>query len=515
VVAEQILFLWALSDAEPEIVDTAQIQANFFELVYLVQALQNREPPIAIHVLTQPVHAVAGETALWPGQAVLGGILRVLPQELPHVTARHYDVAPPTTRDWRQSRLLTSLLADMADRNGPPLTAWRGTRRYLPDEVPVTLPEAGEWPMLRKRGCYLIAAEPVHFARALGRFLVEQWQARVVFLRPRGSAGPEPELDFEALTLDVDFGDRRAVAEALVRVGTEQGDIKGVFHLHEVFGGSTLRAKKPADSAAVFAAKIAATLGFCDFFSNLGLDFMVVNSSLSATLGGVGQADYSAANAFVETLAVAERDLPIQTIAWPMWRHQLPREDIQHTGYARVVDVLERLAVDEASALECLERALAFGADNLLVSMVDLATFQREIATSSSTEPAGVRALRSRPELSTARVAPGTDLEKMLVAIWEEILGISGLGIRDSFFELGGDSLMASVVATRLQEKLAVDVPLREMLAEPTIAHLSAMVEASRKQAEREKDEMASLLDRLEDMSAEEVARILEQHEDS
>ncbi|MGL1654795.1 phosphopantetheine-binding protein, partial [Vibrio parahaemolyticus] len=49
----------------------------------------------------------------------------------------------------------------------------------------------------------------------------------------------------------------------------------------------------------------------------------------------------------------------------------------------------------------------------------------------------------ARPDIQSIFKAPVTETEKALVKIWEEVLGIYGIGIKDSFFELGGTSLLA------------------------------------------------------------------------
>ncbi len=83
-----------------------------------------------------------------------------------------------------------------------------------------------------------------------------------------------------------------------------------------------------------------------------------------------------------------------------------------------------------------------------------------------------------RPHLQTPHVAPGNQLESRLAAIWEDLLGISGIGIHDDFFDLGGHSLLATQVLSRVREVLGVEVPLRLLMDAPTLAQLANHVEA-------------------------------------
>ena len=72
-------------------------------------------------------------------------------------------------------------------------------------------------------------------------------------------------------------------------------------------------------------------------------------------------------------------------------------------------------------------------------------------------------------EFSTAYVAPRSDVEETLAAIWCDVLRIERAGMHDNFFELGGHSLLATQVATRIRDSFAIDLPLRVLFEAPTI----------------------------------------------
>lgn len=75
-----------------------------------------------------------------------------------------------------------------------------------------------------------------------------------------------------------------------------------------------------------------------------------------------------------------------------------------------------------------------------------------------------------------AYVPPDTQLQRDLVALWEEILERNHIGINDSFFSLGGHSLKAARMIARIQQLFKVKVEFKELYNEPTIAYLSAYI---------------------------------------
>ncbi|MEU0052604.1 beta-ketoacyl synthase N-terminal-like domain-containing protein [Streptomyces sp. NPDC006309] len=83
-------------------------------------------------------------------------------------------------------------------------------------------------------------------------------------------------------------------------------------------------------------------------------------------------------------------------------------------------------------------------------------------------------ALGPRPRLTTEHVPPRTAREQAVTRVWEETLGIGGIGVHDNLFDLGGDSMRAVLLTGRLRQAGVLDVPAAALLAAPTVAGLLA-----------------------------------------
>jgi amino acid adenylation domain-containing protein len=104
-----------------------------------------------------------------------------------------------------------------------------------------------------------------------------------------------------------------------------------------------------------------------------------------------------------------------------------------------------------------------------------------------------------RPALAEAFLAPQTPTEKSLASLWTKLLGINRVGINDNYFELGGDSLLATQLVSQVRRVFEVELPLVELFRHPTLVELAASVEeAVIAQMEEISDEEAEQLLRNE-----------------
>ncbi|WP_460199991.1 phosphopantetheine-binding protein [Scytonema sp. NUACC21] len=162
------------------------------------------------------------------------------------------------------------------------------------------------------------------------------------------------------------------------------------------------------------------------------------------------------------------------------------------------------LAITPKEAVEVFKRILFLKeGTHLIVSTVDINARNKHIfnfdslANLKSSKKLDSLSRYFRPNLSNSYVAPTDELEKQVTEIWQEVLGIAEVGIYDNFYELGGDSLIATQLVSRLRAKFPVDLPLRGLL-------LQAMIPI--KQTEMIEQ---LLLEKIEELSEEEAEVLL------
>ena len=82
-------------------------------------------------------------------------------------------------------------------------------------------------------------------------------------------------------------------------------------------------------------------------------------------------------------------------------------------------------------------------------------------------------------------VAPRTQLEETLTTVWRDVLRLQRVGVFDSFFDLGGHSLSAAQIASRVRELFGMELSLQQFLSVPTIAGLAKWIEQTSRVSRR------------------------------
>jgi len=458
-----------------------------YSLLHLVQALgRHVTGRIQLVIVTAGAQAVTGAESLAPFQAALLGLSRVIPQEYPNLTVRAVDVDAGSERNL-PARLLAEFFAPLAER----VSAYRGAFRWTQVFEPIDLSDMPqpEGLGLRPGGVYLITGGLGRIGLKLAEHLARAVQAKLVLVGRSAHLEAErrqrlESLGAEVLVLAADVSDEAQLRAALAQAEARFGALHGVIHAAGLVGPSTLKPIAeigPVEVEAQFKAKLYGAAALARVLEAKPLDFVILQSSLSTILGGLGLGAYAAANAGLDALAyqqAAQTQTRWMSLDWDGW-------DFGEATGTPVGRNVAELMLTPDEGVRAFEYALTLdNARQVVIATADLNArldrwFTRAEAEAPATRPASVSG-QARPRLGVAYVAPRDEIEQAVAGLWGEVLGIERIGVNDDFFELGGHSLLATQIASRLRSRFQVELPLRQLFEAPTVAGVAALIAAAR-----------------------------------
>ena len=200
-------------------------------------------------------------------------------------------------------------------------------------------------------------------------------------------------------------------------------------------------------------------------------------------------------------------------IDWDAWRDVGMAADARAAGTPRATpDTGKDSGLSYAEATRAFAQALALRAPRVAVSALPLDQWSpaaSESVVTASASPAPVEPRRHpRPDLTTTMVEPRSESEAALVEIWQDVLGIEGIGVTDEFSALGGHSLLATQIVARVRRQFGVDLPLRALFETPTVAALAAAL-VGKLATQSQHADVEAFLSRLEALPDAELAHEL------
>ena len=380
-----------------------------------------------------------------PDLAMLSGFLRAVAAELPGLKLRLVAADPGTALP----ALPGTGFAQYLLRRG---RLWQAGSSTVPP-----IPESG---LTIRPGSYLITGGSGGIAQSLARCLLQTPGTEVILASRRGHAIPG------TTGLALDITDAAAVAAFAHRRNGRP--LAGVIHAAGLPGGGAVQLMQPAALAATLAPKRAGAEAILRHLAPLTEDFILFCSSLSAVVGVAGQADYAAANGWLDARAEAEGDdgpTPggprLLSVNWPAWRGigmsaRLAQGSGKMTDLARALD---EGALSEAEGWQVFHHALRLGLPRLIVSPLPLDRLQ---AAAPATTPAAA------PEGSSD-----------IAAVMARFLGLEDIDPEASFYDLGGDSLLGLDVLEALA-KQGHDLPASLLSGRFSVGDIKAALAAPR-----------------------------------
>ncbi|MFG2877699.1 type I polyketide synthase [Streptomyces sp. NPDC048337] len=394
--------------------------------------------------------------------------------------------------------------------SGEPQAALRAGRVHLP-RLTRTAPSspAPEGAVWNPDGTVLITGGTGSLGALFARHLASEHGVKHLLLtsrRGRGAAGAaELEAELTALGARVtiaacDAADHDALAAVLAAVPAAH-PLTGVVHAAGVLDDGLISALTPERLAAVLRPKADAAWNLHSLTRDADLTAFVLFSSIAAVVGGVGQANYAAANAFLDGLAHHRHalGLPATSVAWGLWEQTGGMSGhLGHTDLLRIARSGFR-PVPEQDGPALLDLVLGLGRPTAVVSPVDVAALREQGARTSAvlSRLAGVPLRRTAAGDRDAAVSlaavlaglpgPAERAAAVLDAVRAQIAAVlghadpSGIEADQPLTKLGFDSLTSvelrnllnGISGLRLPATLVFDHPTPGALAGYLLAELS------------------------------------------
>ncbi|MEK8051135.1 amino acid adenylation domain-containing protein [Ideonella sp. DXS22W] len=437
-------------------------------------------------------------------QAALVGLLQSAAREQPALTLRCLDVSRlPATE------AAAAVAAEIAAGLPAEEVAWCGGRR-VPVLAPwVPVPQAAARPLLRRQGRYVVAGGAGGAGRLLCEMLVTRWQAQVLVV---GRSGRAPA-GCDAAVADV--ADAGALASALAS-WLAGGAPDAVFHLAAEVSECAVADETEATLHARLAARIDGALNLRALARAHGAP-LVLYSSIVGLGGGAQFGAYAAASRAIDALAAPD----VRVIGWSAWRDTGLN---QRYGAAEPLRAMGGLEIAPEQGLLSLQALLAAEPAACLVGLDpqaapiaarrDDAPTPRRLRVVAETDaawlpaPAPVadrfgtplalqvqvldalpRTAEGAPDVAALAAlvgqgqgfnAPTRPTEIEVAAIWRRVLGVDAIAVDASFFDLGGQSLLATQLLHAIAQRFGVRWSLRDVFIATTVAQQAERIDSAR-----------------------------------
>ncbi|MCW5211359.1 SDR family NAD(P)-dependent oxidoreductase [Desulfobulbus sp. TB] len=269
--------------------------------------------------------------------------------------------------------------------------------------------------------------------------------------------------------------------KSLLHACQEFAPLKGIVHSAGVLDDGVITQQTPARFAKTFAPKVQGSWHLHQYSQGILLDFFVCFSSQSSLLGNGGQANYAAANAFMDALMHQRQTmgLPALSINWGGWSEvgmakELMEKEDEAISPQQGVELFEALLVQDmpqAGAVPLQWRKFS----QKLPSLAGFPVLSKLIQPSKSTT-----AGRSSPQQQFSQASSHASVEEQYEILQnhikseiEPIVGTIPADEENFFVDLGMDSLMSIQLSTRLTAYIGVSVSVTTILEHPTVPRLS------------------------------------------
>ncbi|GAA1643007.1 type I polyketide synthase [Actinoplanes couchii] len=435
-----------------------------WQVTELLQTLDYLDLDASVWVLTRgAVSTGPTDPVTDPDQARMWGLGRVAALELPQCWGGLIDL--PADVDATVADALAAVLGGAEDqvaiRAGGTLA--RRLRR-------TTLPSAADWTAPAR---VLVTGGTGALGTHLTRWLLDHGTERIVLASRRGPEAPgAPEPDDRVTVVACDVADRDALAALLA---TETFD--GVVHAAGVLDDGLLTSLTPERLDTVLRAKAQAAANLDELLGDVGM--FVLFSSIAGAIGNQGQANYAAANTYLDALAESRRSAgkPAISVAWGPWAAGMGADEAAHASARR----LGLRPLDPRRALAALESAIVAERATVTVADIDWPVYATAM---TAARPAPLFADVVTAPARRGPAGSATADRDLLTLVREQVAGVLGHASADgvdagrAFRDLGFDSLTAVELRNRLAAATGLKLPATLLFDHPTAAAVAAFLTA-------------------------------------
>ncbi len=361
---------------------------------------------------------------------------------------------------------------------------------------------------------YLVTGGLSGFGLKTAEWLAARGACNLVLISRSGPAAPEAREAIAALeragvkvhAAACDVTDRKALSTLLSEIAVIMPPLRGIVHAAAVIDDGLARNVTRDQIRRVFAPKILGAYHLHQLTLGKELDFFILFSSATTLFGNPGQGSYVAANSVLEALAAMRRaaKLPALCVRWGA---------IDDAGYlARNAQFKEALqgrmggsALHSAVALDALEELLLADRSGVGVLELDWKALNRFLPTAGSPK---FSELAQNVDDATADEDGGEDVRRLLAKLPADELAAAFIDMlrkevgdilriapdkideNRSLYDMGFDSLMGVELATAVEARFTVRLPVMALSESPTVAKLSARILAQLTGADKDAAEV-------------------------
>ncbi|WP_188068391.1 hybrid non-ribosomal peptide synthetase/type I polyketide synthase [Brevibacillus brevis] len=516
---DEAIHMWSLLIEQEEGFTLSDLDTSLDNGYYSLLAIAKEfgvhfyEQSMELKVISNGVCEVTGFDGKEPQKSIILGPIKVIPLEYPAIRCSFFDI-DITPRSMDMDKALDSFLLPFLSQDWSGVVAYQNKYFWLPAYDAIST-HAQDGIELKQGGKYLITGGLGGIGLAVAKFLARKAQATLILVGR--SAFPPKEtwqewhsehqpddgvsrtirqlMEIERVggnthIMNADISDKSQVQELMKKVDSLPGELTGVIHAAGVPDGEMIQRCTRENAKKMLAAKVEGTYFLYETLRERPLDFLILFSSLSAYIPAIGQAGYCAANSFLDSFAIYchgnKSNLPVLSINWERWRGTGMARQIEEKHRQLTGEELEN-AITEEEGLHIFSRIGTIQLPQVIISAYDLNELttryhdakihliSEEIAFDYP-QPCNKESYE-RPDLTTEYTAPQNERERKITEVWEAQFGMRPIGVHDSLFELGGDSIMALSILGKIQKLFNERIPMAYFLNHPTVGGISAYLQ--------------------------------------